>query len=319
MYGWSTFTADVVFGCQEEYIRAVRLFFFRKIESLDTKPSHNTCLLFFLFRILSLVFFQVHIKHTTHRTTTQIMKMAMRNEDAEIDISGKMMGDVHMADLCKTVIVKARQLEVLNAKMNNIGPKGAASIATLIDKIDTLEQIQLNRNRISNDGAFHIARAIASSKNRSCLRMLRLSYNSIGDAGASGLANAVRGSLLSSLQLSMNRITDVGAIALFNALPSMKSLKTLYLNGNPGITDLSTSVLAESLPLNISVRLVRLDDCGITFKGVHTLHDAVLENSKRGGVYLCFDFFFFYIRHTHTHKLFRSCSRCDRACRCTAA
>ena len=53
-----------------------------------------------------------------------------------------------MADLCKTVIVKDRKLEVLSAKMNNIGPKGAASIATLIDKIDTLEQIRLNRNRI---------------------------------------------------------------------------------------------------------------------------------------------------------------------------
>ena len=244
------------------------------------------------------------------------MKMAMRNEDAEIDISGKMMGDVHMADLCKTVIVKDRKLEVLSAKMNNIGPKGAASIARLIDKIDTLEQIRLNRNRISNDGALHIARAIVSSKKRSCLRMLRLSYNSIGDAGASALANAVRGSLLSSLQLSMNRITDVGAIELFKALPSMKSMKSLYLNGNAGITDLSCSVLAETLPLNLSVRLVRLDDCGITFKGVHTLHDAVLENSKRGGMYLYFKHFNF---DNHTHKLFRSCSCCDRACRCPTA
>ena len=44
-----------------------------------------------------------------------------------------------MADLCKTVIKD--KLEVLSAKMNNIGPKGAASIATLIDKIDTLEQV----------------------------------------------------------------------------------------------------------------------------------------------------------------------------------
>ena len=76
-------------------------------------------------------------------------------------------------------------------------------------------------------------------------------------------------------------------------------MKSLYLNGNAGITDLSCSVLAETLPLNLSVRLVRLDDCGITFKGVHTLHDAVLENSKRGGMYLYS--FEFQLRHTHTH------------------
>lgn len=212
------------------------------------------------------------------------MKMAMRDEDSLIDINGKMMGDKHITDLTNTVVAKQRKLEILNAKMNNIGPKGAASIAKLISNIGTLEQVLLNRNRIQDEGTVRIASAIGALKSGSCLRMLRLSYNSIGDAGASALANAVKGSSISSLQLSMNRITDVGAIELFKALPSMKSIKSFYLNGNIGITDLSIGCLADTLPLNVSIRLVRLDDCSITSKGVQILHNAVLENSKCGGM-----------------------------------
>jgi len=209
------------------------------------------------------------------------MKMAMVNEDAVMNISGKMLGDDNFTSLCNTVIASQRKIEILNAKMNDIGPKGAAAIASLISKIKTLTHIRLNRNRIHNEGIMSIAKAIVSSQ--STLRTLQLSYNSISDSGVSSLAMAIRSSSISFLQLSMNRITDVGAIALFKALPGMKSIKSIYLNGNTGIADLSICTLANTLPLNLSIRLIRLDDCGISTKGIQVGHDAVLENAKRGG------------------------------------
>ena len=105
------------------YVRYVFFFFRKKIESIRYERNHNTHTFTFLLSN-SLHYFE--FKLNKPRTTTQIMKMAMRNESLGRWISaGKMMESVHMADLCKTVIVKDRKLEVLSAKMNNIGPKGS--------------------------------------------------------------------------------------------------------------------------------------------------------------------------------------------------
>jgi hypothetical protein len=70
--------------------------------------------------------------------------------------------------------------------------------------------------------------------------------NAIGDAGATGLGDALRGSTtLKRCLVAKNRITDQGAVALVTALDECTVLRELALGENE-ITDACQQQLIES-------------------------------------------------------------------------
>ena len=85
------------------------------------------------------------------------------------------------------------------------------------------------------------------------LRDLTLSSNSIGDVGASALAEGIRAHpALRRLDLYFNRVGDAGAAALASALGSNKALAELNLDSNK-IGDVGATALADALGKNTAL------------------------------------------------------------------
>ena len=82
------------------------------------------------------------------------------------------------------------------------------------------------------------------------LTKLKVTYSSIGAAGARALAEALKvNKTLTELHVSGNSISDAGASALAEALKVNKTLAMLDVGKN-GIGDAGASALAEALKLN---------------------------------------------------------------------
>ncbi len=113
---------------------------------------------------------------------------------------------------------------------NDIGPKGATALATMLQSNRTLTRLHLSSNAISDSGAASIASALRANSTLTCLN---LDSNSIGASGASSLAEALKANRgLESLYLSDNNILDSGASAFAGALNANSCLTTLWIDGN---------------------------------------------------------------------------------------
>ena len=108
-------------------------------------------------------------------------------------------------------------------------------------------------NEISDAEAVYLARVI--QRNFIPLKRLELSNNSISDAGAVALAQALHhNSTLTYLSLCNNSISDAGAVALAEALHHNSTLTLLKLYGSNGIGEEGTHQLVQALTVNTSIR-----------------------------------------------------------------
>src|SRR6185312_1087633 len=130
---------------------------------------------------------------------------------------------------------------------------------TLIDVLESnpsVNSLILSYNQIGDAGATALAKALESN---SSLISLDLGSNQIGDAGATALAKALESnSSLTSLNLWSNQIGHAGATALAKALESNFSLTSLNLSLNQ-IGDAGATALAKALESNSSLTSLKLD------------------------------------------------------------
>ncbi len=125
----------------------------------------------------------------------------------------------------------------------------------LISKItNTLTSLVLSFNNIGDEGASALANNLPNT-----LQDLYLSSNNIGYEGASALANKLPNTL-TYLYLSSNNIGDEGASALANKLPN--TLQALYLSSN-NIGDEG----AEAIISNLS-RLTSLSELYLKYNNI---------------------------------------------------
>ena len=117
--------------------------------------------------------------------------------------------------------------------------------------ITELKELHLYNNSISDAGAVALAQAL---HHNSTLERLHLSDNSISNAGAVALAQALHhNSTLKELHLSNTSISDAGAVALAQALHHNSTLERLGLFGNDAIGEEGTHRLVQSLTVNTSI------------------------------------------------------------------
>jgi hypothetical protein len=120
------------------------------------------------------------------------------------------------------------QLRTLNLQRNNLGPQGAAFLASAIEGglLPELESLVMARNNIGPLGAVDIARAIAHAH---ALTALNLCENAIG--GDSRIDSTMTDSDEEEDDLFQTTRTDIGAVALSIAMRS-SNLQRLCVYGN---------------------------------------------------------------------------------------
>ena len=135
----------------------------------------------------------------------------------------------------------------------------AKVVAYVVAASTVLQKLVLGANTIGDAGAAAIAEAL---KVNAVLHTLVLGSllggNSIGDAGALAIADALKvNAVLEELYLSGNFIGDAGAVALAEGLKVNVVLKTLWLTDN-SIGDEGAAAIAEALRVHRSAKLMRL-------------------------------------------------------------
>merc|ERR1711935_323281 len=104
--------------------------------------------------------------------------------------------------------------------------------------------LSLRGNSIGDAGAAAIAEAL---KTNTAVTFLRLDYNSIGDAGAAAIAEALTtNTAVTSLNLNSNRIGDAGAVEIAD-------LKQSNLDKDAKITELAAELASAGLSRYLTI------------------------------------------------------------------
>ncbi|XP_026666831.1 ran GTPase-activating protein 1 isoform X2 [Ceratina calcarata] len=152
-------------------------------------------------------------------------------------------------------------LKVFVAGRNRLENDGAKALASVFQKLTTLEEVVMPQNGICHPGITALANGLSSNPG---LRILNLNDNTVGFKGAQAIAKALpnfknleqlnlgdcllktKGSialtqalgvegnypLLAELNLSFNEIRSRGAILIANAMADKQQLVSLQLDGN---------------------------------------------------------------------------------------
>ena len=140
-----------------------------------------------------------------------------------------------------------------------------------------ISDLDLSWNDIGDSGATSLSQALAAN---SSLTYLDLSMNRIGCSGATSLSQALAtNSSLTSLNLNGNFIGNSGATSLSQALADNSSLTSLNLNGN-FIGDSGATSLSQALADNSSLTYLDLSMNRIGCSGATSLSQALADNSS---------------------------------------
>ena len=194
-----------------------------------------------------------------------------------LDLSFNGIGD----DGCEALAVKAvagnYHLRTLFLTGNNLGEKGAMSIAGAIVHGSVLSKLHLSANKIGPEGVKSLATAVAEVEAR--LQMLESTeqQNAMSEAPTIGHSEtSVKPHPIEHLFLGSTAMGTTGFYAIPSMLLTNRSLKVLCLTDN-GITDQDMSVLSQAFAQNknIPIESIQLSFNQITCAGVECLMNAI--------------------------------------------
>jgi len=121
---------------------------------------------------------------------------------------------------------KAKEIKISNVKLN---PGDAMIMGNMLKYNGTIQDLQLGYDNLGAQGATTLAEGIKECQS---LNKLVLNNNSIGNAGAAAILEALKGSKMKELWLSFNSIDDEGMKTLAPLLPGLPNLADLRLGAN---------------------------------------------------------------------------------------
>ena len=140
------------------------------------------------------------------------------------------------------VLKKNRTLQQLNVSVNSIGAGGATALAEMLKENRALQKLDVSHNSIGEGGATALAEMLKENRT---LQQLGVSWNSIGDGGATALAEMLKENrTLQQLNVRHNSIGDGGATALAEMLKEYRTLQQLDVRHN-SIGEGGATALAE--------------------------------------------------------------------------
>eukprot|EP01043_Picozoa_sp_COSAG02_P028021 COSAG02_NODE_1679_length_11357_cov_22.538462_5_plen_383_part_00 len=173
---------------------------------------------------------------------------AAKQEDSVPEIHWNRCGDDGVAALCRALCTRSWRPKELDLSINSIGNTAARHLADgfRCGSLSQLTYLELYHNGILSEGGLDIARIL--SLECCSLTELNLGSNRIMDAGALGLATALRAPTacrLRRLGLRRNCITESGATGLARALATVSATDSVH-QANVGLDlDLSRNPVGD--------------------------------------------------------------------------
>jgi len=175
-------------------------------------------------------------------------------------------------------------LEVLNLGNNAITNDGVWQLSSVVASLEKLRVLNLSSNQLGDDSASELARTCLPALSRSLITLDLSGNKDIGDNGAEVLAESLRRSsdtvALCKLILTYNSIGNVGASALGALLGecSVVGLVELDLNGNK-VGDEGAVALAKGIETNTLLTHLNLKANNIGDEGAAEFVDSLDHNT----------------------------------------
>jgi Ran GTPase-activating protein (RanGAP) involved in mRNA processing and transport len=181
--------------------------------------------------------------------------------------------DKDMAIVVEQVIFN-KQFKQLWLGYNKITSAGALILSEALKNNNTLEELELQDNQVSDHGVWHFANVL--SVNNNTLKKLVLGNNAITDEGVKYLAQMLQSNrTLTFLGLSNNSITHQGLQILVNSILNYNTiLQKLILTGNGQLTDASENALLQLIKQSQSLTLLHVTECGLSLPVKNKLNQA---------------------------------------------
>ncbi|XP_065185039.1 ran GTPase-activating protein 1-like isoform X2 [Sycon ciliatum] len=188
--------------------------------------------------------------------------------------------------LGEAVISSGAQLEAIDLSDNAFGPDGVEAVRELLVSRAgfSLQSLRFHNNGLGPGGGKILSEALLQChKNATAAgvqfapKSVVVNRNRLRDEGATHLAEAYK-ALGSLQQLSMfeNSILAPGIIALANSFPSNPNLEDINLCDNT-FTSEGGVAMAKVLPSLKNLRAVNFDDCLVRSDGLSAIADAFYE------------------------------------------
>ncbi|XP_065901186.1 protein NLRC3-like isoform X3 [Dysidea avara] len=152
-----------------------------------------------------------------------------------------------------TTIINTNTVKVLHMMINYLTAQDASAIS---DMMTCLEVLYISHNRLGDDGAVIISKGITKTNT---LRALYIRNNNITAKGATAIANSLlHNTSLEELDMTDNAIGQDGVTAIAQAITNNKTLKELYLYDDDTIDEQSAMIIMRSLHHNNSITKLQL-------------------------------------------------------------
>lgn len=171
----------------------------------------------------------------------------------------------HMED--KEIEVKNHGLSLIETKL----------IAKALKSIITVEKVNLEGNRMAEEGSSYICRMLEENE---YIQEMNLSYNCLGNAGTTCVTRMLATNVtLRKMYLTGNDMDDKIAEQLAEALEEAKSLRELYLNKN-NLGEHAGEVLGPAIGANDTLEVLDLSWNKIRRKGAVAVAKGIKDNIR---------------------------------------
>ena len=238
-------------------------------------------------------------------------RLQIFNNILRIDMSGQLIGDEKLDELCQ--MLPKCPLEILSLNKCDITDAGMEILSNVLRSLPLLRQLNLSSNLFTDIGVSYLFQTDKYSPN---LESLHLSRNGLtlksayyigqmfapeikckldslylgGRLGEKSFGNEFIRVLVAALCKPCARpikllhypdagLTDDGIASICALITCSSDIKELNISKNPIISNTSKSHLKEALRLNISIELLYIRQCGLSKHEMSILQDAVKSRS----------------------------------------
>ncbi|CAF3685679.1 unnamed protein product, partial [Adineta steineri] len=207
-----------------------------------------------------------------------LQKIQQYNDRSLMDLRRQELTDQDMKIVVQNIHINT-QCERLWLDYNKITSIGLSILASGLNNNNTLQQLSLSNNAISDDGIHSLVKSLATHNNS--LKELHLGHNKITDEGIEYLAEMLKtNQTLTHLYLQKNDITDNGIRILADVIEKYNStIESLSLYSNKLLSDLSVHFLLQMIRNHRSLKKVYIYDCNLSQTGKNRLLSA--QQSKQ--------------------------------------
>ena len=179
-----------------------------------------------------------------------------------VEVSDCNLQEAAIASMTQS-LENCEDLQSLNFSNNIITDDIAVSIAMLMEKCRSIQDLTLQRCQLHYAGIQKIAEAMAK---KTCLRCINFSDNAISDQSAMFITSAiVNNTNIQKLKFSNCKLQTAGLQQLFQATTKITSLVHLDLSNNL-FTDVTVDNFALMIHQNVSLEYLNISGCCVKAK-----------------------------------------------------